>query len=129
MERIVPDLKHSGDAFDVLGVALPPGTVVGTQAWSSHRDPNVFPAPDAYHPARWLTTDEQALANMNTNLIAFGTGLRVCAGQNLAMMVLRMAIPLVIRNFDILAPKETNARTMALCDAFVSHLYNSTWRI
>ena len=37
-----------------MGYALPPGTVVGTQAWSMHRDERVFPAAETFLPERWL---------------------------------------------------------------------------
>ena len=40
-----------------MGYALPPGTVVGTQAWSMHRNADVFPRPDTFLPERWLAVD------------------------------------------------------------------------
>ena len=56
LERVVPDKGEGagGDAFDILGFDIPPGTIVGTQAWSMHRDPDVFPSPEAFCPERWL---------------------------------------------------------------------------
>ena len=41
----------------MMGYALPPGTVVATQAWSMHRDPDVFPSPETFLPERWLTVE------------------------------------------------------------------------
>ena len=57
LERVVPAAKDaSADAsLAVMGHLLPPGTIVGTQAWSMHRDPDVFAFPDSFDPDRWLS--------------------------------------------------------------------------
>lgn len=58
---------------------------------------------------------------MEQHLIPFGAGPRVCGGQNLAQIVLRIAIATILSNFDIVArAAETNERTMEIRDAFVS---------
>ena len=62
LERVVPARtsatvsKHDED-FDLMGYALPPGTIVGTQAWSMHRNADVFPSPDTFLPERWVAVD------------------------------------------------------------------------
>lgn len=43
--------------FDLMGFALPPGTIVSTQAWSMHRDADIFPSPETFLPERWLPVD------------------------------------------------------------------------
>jgi len=112
-----------------MGYALPAGTVVSTQAWSMHRDSTVFHSPDAFLPERWLECSEAELTNMNQHMMPFGTGTRVCGGQNLAQMMLRIAIAAVIRNFTIAAPAETNERSMEIKDSFVSICRSTLWRI
>lgn len=58
---------------------------------------------------------------MNQNLIAFGIGTRACGGQNLAHLTIRIALVVILKNFDISAdPIETNGNTMEMRDAFVS---------
>lgn len=58
---------------------------------------------------------------MEQHFVPFGVGSRVCGGQNLAQIVLRIVIATVARNFDIVArAAETNERTMEIRDAFVS---------
>lgn len=60
---------------------------------------------------------------MSQYLMPFGVGTRVCGGQNLAHMVLRVAIAAMAVNFDITAKlTETNEQTMEIKDAFVSAL-------
>jgi cytochrome P450 len=110
--------------FDLLGHALPAGTVVCTQAWSMHRNPDVFPSPESFLPERWLesNTSSDHLQQMHQHLMAFGTGSRVCGGQNLAHMVLRVVVSIIVRNFNLSAPKETNERSMEIKDSFVCGL-------
>jgi cytochrome P450 len=110
------------DNFDLLGYGLPPGTVVGTQSWSSHRDGVIFPSPDTFLPDRWLEThtDPSQLTLMHQHLMPFGAGSRLCGGQNLAHLVIRVVIAAVVRNFDIVSPPETNDVSMSTRDAFVS---------
>lgn len=126
LERVVPCSTAKGgvrdEIFDLMGYALPPGTVVSTQAWSMHRDPSVFPSPDTFLPERWLECSHDELANMTQYMMPFGAGTRVCGGQNLAQAILRIAITAIVKNFNIAAPAETNERSMEIKDSFVSPL-------
>ncbi|KAH9482159.1 Cytochrome P450 monooxygenase cypX [Psilocybe cubensis] len=126
LERVVPSSTSKNGAtdeiFDLMGYALPPGTTVATQAWSMHRDSTVFPSPDKFIPERWLessSTTRSDLAMMAAHMMPFGTGTRVCGGQNLALMMLRLAVAAFVRNFDISAPSETTAQSMDIKDSFV----------
>ncbi|OJT09013.1 hypothetical protein TRAPUB_38 [Trametes pubescens] len=128
LERVVPSTSSVvDDSFDMMGYALPAGTVVGTQAWSMHRDTEVFPSPETFLPERWLSAEgvsgeEERLARMSQYLMPFGIGTRVCGGQNLAHIVLRVAIASMAVNFDITANlTETNEQSMEIKDAFVLH--------
>jgi cytochrome P450 len=106
-----------------MGYALPPGTIVATQAWSMHRDASIFPSPSTFLPDRWLETSSpdntEKLMAMQQHFMPFGAGSRVCGGQNLAMIMLRVTVAAVARNFDVVAPAETNDRTMEVKDSFV----------
>ena len=62
LERVVPSrsagpVSKADEDLDMMGYALPPGTVVATQAWSMHRDAKIFPSPDTFLPERWLQVD------------------------------------------------------------------------
>jgi cytochrome P450 len=91
-----------------------------------HRDPSVFPSPETFLPERWLECSQAELNNMNQHMMPFGTGSRVCGGQNLAQVVLRIAIAAIVKNFTIAAPAETNERSMEIKDSFVSCYHSST---
>ncbi|KIM73902.1 hypothetical protein PILCRDRAFT_717573 [Piloderma croceum F 1598] len=125
LERVVPSFTSkngpTNEAFDLMGYALPPGTIVATQAWSMHRDPSIFPSPSTFLPDRWLETPDniEQLARMHQNLMPFGAGPRVCGGQNLAMIMMRVVVAIIARNFNVVAPVETNDRSMEVKDSFI----------
>jgi cytochrome P450 len=87
-----------------------------------HRDPSIFPSPSTFLPDRWLETPDniKQLARMQQHLMPFGAGSRVCGGQNLAMIMLRVMVATIARNFNVVAPDETNDRSMEVKDSFVS---------
>lgn len=68
---------------------LPAGIRVQSQAWSLHRNPDVFPEPDTWRPSRWLEADEAQLREMGKWFWAFGSGGRMCVGSNLAMLEMK----------------------------------------
>ncbi|KAF7984720.1 hypothetical protein HWV62_11644 [Athelia sp. TMB] len=107
--------------FSLMGHALPPGTVVGTQAWSAHRDPQVYLEPLAFTPERWLAAKGNAerLARMHQQWMPFGLGSRTCVGQRLATMVMRVCLVSIVRNFDVVAPPETTPKSMTPAESFV----------
>ncbi|TFK84797.1 cytochrome P450 [Polyporus arcularius HHB13444] len=135
LERVVPprqELRAHGapvDSFHIMGYPMPPGTIVGTQAWSMHRDLDFFPNPDVFAPERWLhrdgddnKDDAERLNKMSQYFIPFGVGTRACPGRYQAYMVFRITIAALVLSFDFIAdPKETNERTMATRDAFATH--------
>ena len=101
-----------------MGYALPPGTVIAMQSWSMHRDPAVFPSLDSFIPERWLQGPDTT-EKMAQYLMPFGMGSRQCGGMNLAYMMLRITVAVLVRNFNVAAPPETNERSMEIKDAFV----------
>ncbi|TKA34146.1 hypothetical protein B0A50_00126 [Salinomyces thailandicus] len=78
---------------------LPAGVRVQAQAWSLHRNPDVFPEPDAWRPERWLEADDAQQKEMSRWFWAFGSGGRMCVGSNLAMLDMKAIIAAVWKNF------------------------------
>jgi hypothetical protein len=113
LERIVPP----GGNFQLMEYSLPPGTVVGTQAWSVHRDSEVFPSPETFDPDRWL--DDKGSAVRAASMMPFGLGTRVCVGQALAQAALRIALAALVRNFAITADQSTTKASMTMRHGFV----------
>lgn len=149
LERVAPSSSLS-EPFTLLGYTIPAGTIIATQAWSSHRVQSIFQYPDFFNPERWLhspttpvmlsapalpespttiaseteksvgISHQSSLMSMQAHMMPFGVGPRICGGQNMAQMTLRIIIAAIARNFDIFAPQETNEQSMGIRDAFVS---------
>lgn len=84
----LPHTCTKDDIYD--GYFVPAGTVVHPNQWAIHRDPELYPNPEAYHPQRWLDpsfpTYREPLSEYPNlhNYSNFGFGRRICPGQNIA---------------------------------------------
>ncbi|VUC31914.1 unnamed protein product [Clonostachys rosea] len=76
------------------GYAVPEGIEVETQAYSLHRDPNVFPDPLMFDETRWMGKD----ILKPKSYCPFGAGTRTCAGVHLARMEIRLAAATLFRH-------------------------------
>ncbi|KAJ7277757.1 cytochrome P450 [Mycena rebaudengoi] len=109
LERVVPATSN----FELMGYSLPPGTVVGTKAWSMHKDPVVFPNPECFSPQRWLDGAESCPSLREEHLMPFGLGSRACVGKQLAHASFRIILAAIIRNFNISAGPTTTPASMS----------------
>ncbi|EXJ87226.1 hypothetical protein A1O3_04185 [Capronia epimyces CBS 606.96] len=99
--QILPRLVPAG-GVELGGHYLPPGTVVGCNAWSVHRDPVLYGQDvDRYRPERWLEVSPDQARKMETSLLTFGAGKRACVGKNIAMLEITKFIPEFFRRFDV----------------------------
>ena len=65
---------------------IPPGIRVSAQAYSLHRNPEVFPDPEAWKPERWLEASQEKKSEMMKWFWAFGSGANMCIGNHLAIL-------------------------------------------
>ncbi|KAI1619965.1 cytochrome P450 [Exophiala viscosa] len=91
--RYVP---HGG--ADISGHYLPGGATVSIQAYSTHRDSDVFPDPDIFDPDRWVSETPE----MRRMYIPFGAdGPRKCIGIHLAYVELRVILASLLHRFEL----------------------------
>jgi cytochrome P450 len=64
---------------------IPGGVRISAQAWSLHRNGEVYERPEEWLPSRWLDANEEVLKEMKRWFWAFGSGGRMCVGSNLAL--------------------------------------------
>lgn len=64
---------------------LPGGVRVSAQAYSLHRNAEVFGSPEIWNPKRWFFASPQHKDEMMRWFWAFGSGGRMCIGSNFAM--------------------------------------------
>ncbi|WEW58343.1 hypothetical protein PRK78_003811 [Emydomyces testavorans] len=80
--RVTPPPTSSLSGYD----QIPPNTRVSAQAYSLHRNPDVFPEPESWIPKRWLKpSDGPEMESMKRWFWAFGSGGRMCVGSNFAL--------------------------------------------
>ncbi|KAL1970641.1 hypothetical protein VTN77DRAFT_4285 [Rasamsonia byssochlamydoides] len=80
---------------------IPPNIRVNAQAYSLHRNPDVFPDPESWQPRRWLKeSDSPEMEEMRRWFWAFGSGGRMCVGSNLALQEMKLATAAIYSNFS-----------------------------
>lgn len=110
--RVVPP----GGGLEVAGHLLPPGTNVGVNAWTAHRNPAVWGA-DAgeFRPERWLEADRSRLAAMEAYYLPFGLGARTCIGRHISILEVVKLMPRLLREFEFGLARPEDGMT---CDDF-----------
>jgi len=97
LPRIVPE-----GGIELCGHFLPEGTTVGCNAFTIHRDKDLFGQDaDDFRPERWLEGNPEQIRKMETLNFWFGAGPRVCIGKNIAMLELTKFIPEFFRRFEV----------------------------
>lgn len=75
---------------------LPEGAHVVLSPLLTHRDPDRFPEPLRFRPARW-----EALQPGPYEYLPFGAGPRMCLGAGFAAMALRLMLPMILRRYRL----------------------------
>ena len=80
---------------------LPVGTLVAIPVQVIHHDPRWYPEPLAFLPQRFAP---EAPAIPRGAFLPFGTGPRVCLGQNLAMAEMTVIAAMILQRFSLSVP-------------------------
>lgn len=83
----------------VADVAIPKGTVIMLLTRVAAMDDANFADATAFRPDRWLMPASEG--NSKKVSIPFGAGPRLCPGRFLAIEEMKMALSMLVRNFDI----------------------------
>lgn len=82
--RITPSSPASSPISICGYTKIPVGTRVSSQAYSLHRNEQVFPEPEVWNPRRWLDASPEQRDEMMKWFWVFGSGGRMCIGNHLA---------------------------------------------
>ncbi|KAL1359203.1 isoflavone 3'-hydroxylase [Arachis hypogaea] len=88
-------LPHSAsEDCTIGGYNIPKDTIVLTNVWLIHRDPNIWADAESFRPERFEKEGEE------NKLIPFGLGRRACPGLGLAQRTLGLTLGLLIQCFE-----------------------------
>lgn len=100
----------------LAGYHIPGGTTVGTQAYTFHRNPAVFPDPEKFDPDRWVNPTRE----MKEAFVPMSAGSRSCLGVHIAKLQLWHATVAFFRACpDAQIAPATTAASMEIFDYFV----------
>ncbi len=105
---------------EISGYVIPKHTLLITNLWALHHDPDVWGDPERFRPERFLDDDGHLVPAdhiYRKNLMPFGAGTRVCVGESLAITRLFMWIARLIQRFRI-APAEGNDRALTYVENY-----------
>jgi sterol 14-demethylase len=89
-------VRRATESLDYAGYHIPKGSIVLTFPRLSHRQPEVFPEPDRYHPDRFIGNKAARQA-----LIGFGGGLHRCIGMRFAYLEMHVVLTRLLQRFDL----------------------------
>lgn len=90
---------------EISGVFIPKGTVVMVPTFTLHRDLDLWPEPEEFHPERFSKKNKDSI---NPYIyLPFGTGPRNCIGMRFAVMNMKLALVTLLQNFSFKPCEET----------------------
>lgn len=99
LSRIAPD-----EDLVFNGYKIPRGVTVSESSYFLHRNPEVFPNFEEFHPERFLLGElyeGMPAAEALKNLVPFSKGARMCVGMNLAWAELYLTIAVLMTSIEM----------------------------
>lgn len=91
---LVPHMSSSHCVIN--GYDMPPDTILITNAWAIHRDPEIWEEPLRFNPDRFIN-DKVEVQKL---ILPFGLGRRTCPGVGLAQRIVNLALGSLIQCFE-----------------------------
>jgi len=105
-------------SVEINGVTIPKGTCVAVPVYAVHRDPSLWPEPEAFKPERFSKENKDNIDPYA--YLPFGAGPRNCIGMRFAILSMKLAVVELIQNFTIVTCKETVIPIELSADGFTS---------
>lgn len=98
---------------------VPKGTVVLSNLWAVHMDPDIWKNPEEFNPSRFLTADASCLVSKPDHLIPFALGKRMCPGETLSTIEIFLFLTTILQRFRVLG--EQGLEVELACDGAMYH--------
>ncbi|RAK84935.1 benzoate 4-monooxygenase cytochrome P450 [Aspergillus costaricaensis CBS 115574] len=89
----------------ILGERIPGNATVSVPTYAVHRDPEIFPDPEAFRPERWLEDDEK-VKQMRAVFIPFSSGARACIGRNITFIEQQILVATLVHRYEFELPSK-----------------------
>lgn len=83
---------------EIKGIHIPAGTMVIPYIYGTHRNPEIWEAPERFDPSRFENDEIKARHPMS--YIPFGGGPRICIGNNMAMLQILLIVATFVQRYD-----------------------------
>ncbi len=108
LRPVVPAVaRYLTEPTELGGRVLPAGVHITPSIYLTHRNPEIYPDPDAFRPERFIERPAGTY-----EWIPFGGGTRRCLGASFALFEMKVVLGAVLRRFD-LVPTESDGERIA----------------
>lgn len=97
-------LRLVDEPIELEGHLLPKGTLVAACIYLAHHDPDVYPAPEAFRPERFLDQSVPA-----SSYLPFGGGTRRCTGAAFSLYEMKIVLATLLQRLDFSAASRVPA--------------------
>ncbi|XP_037334688.2 cytochrome P450 3A40-like [Pungitius pungitius] len=110
--------RVSKSSVEIEGVTIPKGTVVMIPVYTLHREPTLWPEPDAFKPERFGKENKDSIDPYS--YLPFGAGPRNCIGMRFALLMMKLSVVEILQSFSFVTCKETQIPLELSTDGFTS---------
>lgn len=104
--RLLPPVPHQFRVAKVdttlFGLPVPRRTRAVVSAFLTNRDPDLYPDPDRFNPARWNKIDPSPY-----EYLAFSAGPRICPGSWYGLAVTKVAVASILTRYRVAVVPDT----------------------
>lgn len=86
------------EGAEIRGYKVPKNTVILSLIWDIHQDPRYWENPTEFQPSRFINAEGRTFRP--ENFMPFGTGRRICLGDQMAMMELFTAFSALLLRYN-----------------------------
>jgi cytochrome P450 len=98
--RVLPSApwttRVAAEDAEIGGYPVPAGTEIVVSIFHTHRDSQVYGAPDSFEPARWGSIQPDPF-----EFNAFSAGPRACVGSQFALLEMKLVLAMVLKRFRL----------------------------
>jgi cytochrome P450 len=112
--RVLPASSYSqrvnAQPLELGPFSLPKGTPIIFSQFITHHMAHLYPEPERFLPERWRNLTPSPYA-----YLPFGAGPRMCLGTSLALMTMKIALPVILQRFrlQVVPGAEINAKVVS----------------